>query len=226
MMRANIDAISAIAGMFILLPGILSAWILPDRAPPAEKTTLTDILNANSEYMAAHWPIVTFNALLVAFGSLTLLALILHPSRPTVAGAMRIGLSVLPFYILANIVQTLVVMSGLILFILPGVYLVARFLCIAPIVVVEGRHSPLAIAARSFQLTRGNGWRIILLLLVILFVAVIISTVVSLIVAIASSLLLPPDIGRFLGIVIGSVVETALAVAVTLVSASVYRQTH
>ncbi|MFT3967200.1 MAG: glycerophosphoryl diester phosphodiesterase membrane domain-containing protein [Sphingobium sp.] len=226
LMRANIDAVSAIAGMFILLPGILSAWILPDRPPPSDKATLADMLNANSDYMAAHWPVISGNALLVAFGSLTLLALLIHPARPTVANAMRIGLAALPFYMLASLLQTMVVMGGLFLFILPGIYLVARFLCIAPVAVVEGRHGPVAIAARSFQLTRGNGWRILLLLVVILFVAVIVSTAVSLVAGIAGALLLPPDLARFLAIFVGAAIEAGLAVSVTLVSASIYRQTR
>lgn len=226
MVRANIDSVSAIAGMFILLPGMLSAWILPDRPPPNEKSTITDLLNANSDYMAAHWPVIVLSALVVAFGSLTLLTLLLHPSRPTVAQAMRIGLSALPFYMLASLFQTAAVMSGLILFVLPGVYLVARFLCIAPVAVVEGRHSPLSIVVRSFQLTRGNGWRIILLLMVILFVAVFISTVTGLIVGIVGTLLLPPDLARFLSILVGTSIEAGLAVAVTLVSASLYRQAN
>lgn len=223
--RANLDTVSAIAGMFILLPGIVSSWLLPDRPLPDDKATITDILNANSAYMTAHWPLILLSALFVAFGSVTLLAQLIHPSRPTVAQAMRIGLSVLPFYMVANLFQTLVVMGGFFLFILPGVYLIARFICIAPVAVVEGRHGPLSIVARSFQVTRGNGWRIILLLMMILSAAVILSTLLSLIVGVAAALL-PADLARLLHIVAGSAIETALALAVTLTSASIYRQVH
>jgi hypothetical protein len=56
-------------------------------------------------------------------------------------------------------------------------------------------------------------------------VAVVISTVVGSIVGIAASLLLPPDIARFARLLTGSVLETALAVSITLVSAAIYRAT-
>jgi hypothetical protein len=224
MLRTNVDSISAIAGMFILLPGIVSAWLLPERALPAGNATIKDILNTNSDYMAAHWPFITVSAIVVAFGSLVLLSFLVDRRRPTVTDAMRSGLRALPFYMLASAIQTFVVVGGLMLFILPGIYLVSRFICIAPVAAAEGRRRPMAIIARSFQVTQGNGWRIILLLAVILFVAIIISTVVATIVGIGASLLLPPDIARLAEILAGTLVESGLAVTVTLVSASIYRQ--
>jgi len=224
MARANGDALTAIAGMFILLPGVVSGWLLPDPKRPGEGATLTDILNANSDYMAAHWPVVAVSALIVAFGSLALLALLIHPTRPTVAVALRLGLAALPFYMLASLLQAMVVAGGFMLFILPGVYLAARFLCIGPIVVAEGRRGALATLVRSFQLTRGNGVRIILMLAVILMLALIASTALGAVVGIASTLL-PPDLARFANILASSLIETGLAATVTIIGASIYRQT-
>lgn len=222
--RANMDAVSAIAGMFVLLPGLVSAWFLPERALPTDKTTPADILTANADYITANWPLITISAIIVTFGSLVLLSFLLDSARPTVSGALRHGLSALPSYMLASAVQTLAVAGGLMLFIAPGVYLVSRFLCIAPVAVAEDRRRPLAIIGRSFQLTHGNGWRIVLLLAVILLVAIVISTVLGTIIGITGALLLPPDIARLANLIVGSLVETALAVSVTLVSAAVYRQ--
>ncbi|MCE7795510.1 hypothetical protein LWE61_02945 [Sphingobium sufflavum] len=224
MTRANLDAISAIAGMFILLPGLVSGWLLPARALPDDKATAADVLNANAAYISANWPFLLASAVIVAFGSLVLLCLLLDRRRPTVADAMRLALRILPFYMVASAIQTLVVAGGLMLFILPGVYLVSRFICIAPVAVAEGNRRPLAIIARSFQLTQGRGWRIILLMAVVVLVAVVLSTVLGTIFAIIGALLLPPDIARFVNLLVGSLVETGLAVTVTLVSAALYRQ--
>lgn len=225
MARTNMDAVSAIAGMFILLPGLLSAWFLPERVMPNEKATAADILAANADYITAHWPLIILSALIVAFGSMVLLSFLLHASRPTVSGSMRHGLRVLPYYMLASAIQTFAVAGGLVLFVLPGLYLISRFICIAPVAVAEGHRTPLAIIRRSFQLTQGRGWQIILALAVVLLVAIVISTVLGTIVGIAGTLLLPLDVARFANILVGSLVETALAVSVTLVSAAIYRQT-
>lgn len=224
MARAGGDVLLPVAGMFVLLPSLLSTWVLPDRIRPPGQPTAEQLLSVNAAYIIAHWPILLLSALVVAFGSLTLLALLVHGDRPTVGRAMPIALTALPFYILANILQSAAVTVGLLLFVVPGAYLFARFLCVAPVAVAEGRHGPFAIMGRSLRLTRGNGWRILLLLLVILFVAVILSTVLSLIAGIAGALFLPPDIARFLTIFVATAVETAVAVVVTLVSASLYRQ--
>lgn len=224
MARANMDSLSAIAGMFILLPGLVSAWFLPERGLPTPKSSAAAILTANADYISANWPVIALSALVVAFGSMVLLSFLLHSTRPTVSDAIGNGLRVLPYYMLASLIQTVVVAGGLLMFIVPGVYLISRFLCIAPVAVVEEQRRPLEIVGRSFQITQGNGWRITLLLAVILLVAVVLSTVVGTIVGIVGVLLLPPDIARFLNILVGSLVETGLAVSVLLVSASIYRQ--
>lgn len=225
MARSNIDVLSALAGMFVLLPNLLSGWILPERQAPAGRpATFEDMLNANAAYITAHWPIMVANALIVTFGLLTLQAVLVHGERPTVARAMQIAVVVLPFYLLANIVQTAIVSVGLILLIVPGAYAFGRFLCAAPVAVAEGRRSPFAIVARSVELTRGNGWRLVLLLVVLVLVAAVVSTVLTLVFGIAGALLLPPDLARFLNIFVGATIEAALAVTIMLVGASLYRQ--
>jgi hypothetical protein len=223
-LRVNGDTLSAIAGLFILMPGIVSGWILPNRALPVGQITAADIMAANTAYITAHWPIIVANAVTVAFGSLALLVLLLHRSRPTVATTLRLALAALPFYVLASLINTLVVAGGALLFLLPGVYLAARLVCIAPVAAVEGLHSPFAIILRSFHLTRGNGWRIILLFGVIIVVAIIVASAIGALVGVAAMMLLPPDIARLVTIIVGSLMEATLAVVVAVTSGVVYRQ--
>lgn len=224
MLRANMDALSAIAGMFILLPAVAIDWILPDRPRLPRDATLIDMMNANSDYIAAHWPLMLLNALLVSFGSLAFLALIAHRSRPTVAQSLRIGLVALPTYLLANMAQSVLLILGAMLLILPGLYLVGRLICIAPVAVAEGVGNPLLLLSRSFQLTRGNGWRIVLLLVLVFLVAIVLSSALASVVGVIAALLLPPDIGRFVMILVRGCVEAGLAVVMLSVSAAVYAQ--
>lgn len=225
MARSNLDALSAIAGMFILLPGLVSGSFLPQRVLPKGSITPADLLASNMDYITANWPLITLNAIVVAFGSLVILSFLVMAGRPTVREAMQHGLRILPSYMLVSLVQTLVVAGGLVLFIVPGIYLMARFICIAPVTVAENPGRPLAIIGRSVQLTRGHGWRIILLLAVVLLVAIVISTVVGIVVGVVSAMALPMDMARFVSLLVGSILEAALAVTVTLVSAALYRQT-
>ncbi|MET0239973.1 MAG: hypothetical protein ABW184_08755 [Sphingobium sp.] len=224
LLRANADAISALAGMFILLPGIVSSWLLPEPKVLAAGASLAAILRANMDYMAASWPIFLLSALVTAFGSLSLLSLLVHRSRPTVATAMRMGLAALPVYLLASMLQTLVMVGGMMLFVLPGLYLGARLICISVVAAAEERRTPFALLTRSFQITRGNGWRILLLLSVMLIVSLVVSEAAVAVFGIVSTLLLPADIARLIGIAVSSLVAAAFSVAVSLVCASIYRQ--
>lgn len=224
MARTNADVLSGVVGMFMLLPSILSSWLLPDPARPAKKTTVADMIAANADYLAANWPVVLANAIVVGFGSLAVLTLLLNRDRPTVSASLRIALLALPLYLLANILQSLVAAAGLVAFIVPGLYLLARFICVAPVAAVEKQRNPIKILARSFAVTRGNGWRILFMMAVVLLVMTVISTALNTLFGLISTVLLPPDLARLLQTVVQSLCETALAIIVLLVSASIYRQ--
>jgi hypothetical protein len=224
MIRTNMDIMFGLAGMFILLPRILTGWLLPEPVAKNAKPTLTDLLAANSEYMAAHWPSMALSAIVVAVGSLALLALLIHRSHPTVADALRIALAALPGYILANLLQSAIVLAGLFALVLPGLYLIARLICIAPVAAAESTRNPVTIMMRSFAMTRGNGWRILLLLAIILGVALVVTSAIGAVTGITVKLLLPPELARLALIIVSALAETALAVVLLAVSASIYRQ--
>jgi phage shock protein PspC (stress-responsive transcriptional regulator) len=224
MIRTNMDIMFGLAGMFILLPRILTGWLLPEPVAKHAKPTLADLLAANSEYMAAHWPSMALSAIVVAAGSLALLALLIHRSHPTVADALRIALVALPGYILANLLQSAIVVAGLFALVLPGLYLIARLICIAPVAAAEPTRNPVTIMMRSFAMTRGNGWRILLLLAIILGVALVVTSAVGAVAGIAVKLMLAPELARLALIIVSALAETALAVVLLAVSASIYRQ--
>lgn len=224
MLRANRDAVSGIAGMFILMPGIISAWALPDPAPLPKNAGLADMLDANSAYVLANWPLITAAAMVVAFGSLSLLALLIDRDRPTVGQSLRIGLATLPFYMLGNLLQSFIIVFGLMLLVVPGLYLIGRFICLAPVVVAERTRRPLDMLRRSAELTRHNGWRLLLLLGITFLISRVVLSALRSVVGILAALLLPVDIGRLALIITSSLVEAVLAVVVLALSAAIYRQ--
>lgn len=223
MIHRDRDMLSAVAGMFMLLPMIVSGWLLPDPQPLREGATLADLLAAQIAFFVANAPVILTSGLIVTFGSLTMLVLLVHPSRPVVSDALRFGLRLLPLYLLANLLQSLVVFAGFTLFILPGVYLVARLVCIAPVLAAEEERRPVALLMRSWEITRGSGFRILLMLGIILLVAMIVSLALGAVVGILAGLALPADIARLVNIMAGAVVETGLAVAIMALSAAIYR---
>lgn len=224
MLRAHADMVSALAGMFILMPGILLGWFLPDPQPLPADATPWQRIAVQADWFSANAPAILLNGLCVAFGSMAILILLLDRRRPTVAEAMRAAIRALPIYLLANFLQSLAVLVGLLALILPGLYLAARFLCMAPVAAVEGLGNPVAVLGRSIDLTHGNGWRILLLLTAIMFVAVILSTALVTTTGIVGALLLPADLLRLVVIIVKTLVETGVAVVILGISATIYRQ--
>lgn len=220
---ANRDLLTALGGMFLLLPGIIADQFMaaPEKMSPDMAEQM--LLQRLADYAAANWPVLLIHGIVTSFGVLAIQALLLRHERLTVAESMRAALLVLPGYLIANIAQGLGVMSGLMLFLVPGLYLIGRLALIAPVAAAEGELNPLYILRRSAELTRSNGWRIFGMLAVIFVTMLIINLVFTSLVGVAAELLLPVDLANLAMSIVSSLMETALGVAVALVTAALYR---
>jgi hypothetical protein len=224
MLRANLDLISAIAGLFLLLPNIALPFLVTRPAAPPAHATPAQAAAYLSQLLGDNWPVFLGGTLLSTVGTLAILSLVMDRSRPTVAEALRAGLFALPVAILANVIQSAVVVAGLFLFIVPGLYLLARLALLSPVIVVEHERNPLTVIVRSFRLTRGNGWRLLLLLGVALVVGTIVSSAASSIAGILVGLLLPRELAQLTVGVVGGTIDCALAVTLVLLVGAAWRQ--
>lgn len=222
---ANRDLLTAVAGMFLLLPGILADQFMtsPEKMPvePGDPQVLQQL----ADYASANWQVLLLHGIVTSFGVLVLQTLLLRSERLTVGESLRAALPLLPGYVIASIGQGLGVMSGLMLFLLPGFYLIGRLALIAPVAAAEGETNPLTILRRSAMLTHGNGWRIFGVLAVIFATMMIVGLVATSLIGLAAELLLRADLADFVMSLVSGLLETALALVVVLVSAALYRAT-
>jgi glycerophosphoryl diester phosphodiesterase family protein len=117
----------------------------------------------------------------------------------------------LPRIIVAGILAGLGIVIGLILLIVPGLFLMTIWSLIIPVIVLEGRSAGEAFG-RSRELVRGNGWNVFGVI-VITFLALIVA---SIIVGIAT-FWLPDGVDRFVSDVISNtIVVPFVAVAWTM----------
>lgn len=83
-----------------------------------------------------------------------------YRDRPTSIGrSFQVALRLLPGLLGAVLLGGLFTTIGLILLVIPGIYLAVRFALVAPVVVVERRGGPTALN-RSGKLVHGSGWKI------------------------------------------------------------------
>lgn len=221
--NANRDLLSAVAGMFLLLPAIVSDQVMVGPQPVAKGASNEVIVAHLIAYFSTNWPVLLVYGLVTAFGALAIYVLLLRPGRLTVSESLRGALFVLPGYFIANILQSFAMAAGFMLFVLPGLYIIARLAVIGPAAAAEKLTNPIAILRRSVQLTRGNGWRIVVLFAIIFVIFIVVSTLINSLLGIALTLLLPGALGHLLLSIVSSLIETAMAVIFILVSAALYR---
>ena len=126
----------------------------------------------------------------------------------TVNQALPFFWSVLGASILAGIAITV----GLVLIIVPGLFLITIWAVIVPVIVIE-RSGALASFGRSRQLVRGHGWHVFGTLVLVYIIMLVADIVLELIFT-----ALPHVLGDGLGSIIsGTLISPFLAVVVTLV---------
>jgi len=112
----------------------------------------------------------------------------------------------------ASILAGIAITIGLILLIVPGLYLITIWAVIVPVIVLE-RSGALASFGRSYQLVKGRGWHVFGTLVLMYIILLAVSLVLGLIFS-----ALPHALGRGLSSVIsGTLIAPFLALVVTLV---------
>lgn len=220
LLQANAAAVVALAGVFIFLPALLMAYLLPYPEPADPKLIFTlwaEYLNANW-----HWFIIT--SIVGMVGAIAIFLLFLDPKRSTVGGTIATAVTILPFYFLASLVSGFMVGIGFILLIVPGLYLLGRLCAVTPVVVAEGQRNPIAAVSRSFELTQGNGWALFGLIILVALTASIIAGVVSTMLGIIFLLVAGQDVGTLLTKIVQTLGNAATVTLMYALTAAIYRQ--
>ncbi len=113
--------------------------------------------------------------------------------------------------VLASFLAGIAIAIGLVLVIVPGLYLMTIWAVIVPVIVIEGSGA-LASFGRSQQLVRGRGWHVFATLVLVYVILLVVKLVLGLI-----FLALPHVLGSGLSSIIsGTLIAPYLALVVTL----------
>lgn len=223
MLRANLGLLTAIAGVFLFLPALLIQRYKPqpEQSPGMEFPQFIELMSA---YIQDAWAWLLIANLLNMVGIISIYLLLLASPRLTVGSAVARALPILPFFYLLTLILNAAIGLGLLLLIVPGLYLLGRLVLASPVMVVEAPHAPLTSLQRSWHLSRGRGWTIALLVALVYVVAAVVSFAVR--VGIGSVLLLflgRDGVGGLLAAILEALVNAAAAVVATVLIAAIYR---
>jgi hypothetical protein len=242
LLKANRELILILAGLFFLLPNLVAAAFQPSALAGPE---IADAANAEPvirSWLQENGMVSLLLQIVQTIGLLSILALLAR-RRPTVGESIRTGVYAFLPAIAANLILAvgIILAAGVLLglFSLAGpagallaivllipvfVWLIARFAPLLPLFVFENIRNPLRAIARSWQLTKGRGWRIAAFLALLLVAAIIISIIASMLFALVTALVGNAELAQFVGLSLGVLIGAVLQAVAACVLAAIYRQ--
>lgn len=219
--QAMIDALRADFGVYFTLmaPFSLLVSMAVDLFGPEPPKT-----------MAEFTPRVAVTLLLIpsiigAIGQLALTWLVATPGG-TPRKAIGIALRTLPLYLLGVLIITPMTTLGLLLLVVPGLYLFARFFLLGPVLVIESTGTISALR-RSWALTAEASWTIVLfLVLAVLFVigASLLANGVGAALGLLFTALGLKSVGGFVVALVLATVSTLFTMASASAGVAIYRR--
>ncbi|WP_425228181.1 hypothetical protein [Sphingomonas sp.] len=150
-----------VAGVFWFLPLFALALLvpqppaLPDAEPGSQAATTYADQAINWVLLQGGW--IVLAQAVMTWGSAVFYLLYLDPARPDVRGAVERGVRLWPRFLLLGLVVGPLEPLGLRLFVLPAVWLLARFMLAAPALAAEAPLGVWRALGRSWRLSRGVG---------------------------------------------------------------------
>lgn len=186
--RADWEVLTAIAGLFVFLPQLATALLIP-MIPDTSKLVGVDPASpafeawrvAMEEWVQTYaiWWFLAFA--LAAFGQFALVAFYMASSRASVAEALLAALRSFPRFLLASIIWGLPLgFFSLIFMLVPFLLLpvlailMARMLLVGPVILATRSTGAVAAVGRSFTLTKGNTLALAGLVLTIIIVQLLV----------------------------------------------------
>ncbi|WP_114520681.1 glycerophosphoryl diester phosphodiesterase membrane domain-containing protein [Altererythrobacter sp. ZODW24] len=202
----NKDVVMIVAGVFFFLPYLVVMLAMPEVTAVMQgqfgDTQDPDAMMAAMQgAFQSYWWVFIVLGIIQYLGTLSLLALFTDHNRPTVGEAIGIGAArLVPYFVtvilmgvaiavIAGLLATLGAVTGVglvgfiavMLAFVVAIYLFIKFSQVAPVMAIEGTSNPIKALSRSWALTKGNSFRILLFVLLIFIPLFIITSIVSMI---------------------------------------------
>ncbi|PXA97311.1 hypothetical protein DMC47_14465 [Nostoc sp. 3335mG] len=225
--RRDRQVVVAVAGIFFFLPNLMLSLLLTMSKAPviADPATADDsaLLASIQAYLIDNAPWLLLQALAELVGIAVLLALLLDPARPTVADALRSVARRLPVLVAASLLVFLAKLGGLLLFLLPALYVIGRVFVVIPVLVAEPQRRFGDAMGRALALTKGHVLQLLGLSALLYFGAQLVALLLSSTAGAVSRSGGNPVTMAMLATAIAAV-GAALSTAFALVRATVYRR--
>jgi hypothetical protein len=219
LLRSHASLIATVAGVFIFLPALLTAYFLPQ----PEARNLSEMGRLWTEYASANWHWLLLSRLASMVGEIAIL-LLLFSRGISVGGAIAAAFALLLSYFAASVLANIAIGLGVLLLIVPGLYLLGRLGPLNSVLVAEARRNPVEALRRCWALTAGHGWAIVGLILIVAFAAAVVVAVATTLLGIVFILVAGQEIGQLLVLIVRTAGNAAMMTLLLVLSAALYRR--
>jgi hypothetical protein len=218
---AHRDHLLPLLGVFIFLPTLAMSLFV---APTEQFTPDWNGMQAAMDFVRANVVSLIGVRLIALVGTGAMLSLLVCREEQTVGRAIKLALIMLPGMFLLSLLTRLTIGAGFLMFLVPALYIAARTF-LAPVAMMgELHYNPLQAFGRGFDLSSGNGWRIVGLGAILLVVTTIAVQVASLLVGIVGTLLLDEGGTKILAALLAGLGEVVFELLLALFAAALYRK--
>ncbi len=222
LLKGNLEVVLPVVGVFLLLPAIIVGYMVPEPVmdPAAADGGMSLLMQYYSDL--APWLLMSTITSVIAYA--TIYALVFNPSRPTVGEAFSIALTFFFPMLIANILIMIAMTVGLILLIVPGIYLLIKFSLTGPSIVAENIKNPIAAMSRSWALTKGNSLYIFAFFLILGIVGGIAYFLSAMIFTAIFTMVLPASAAAIVSLIVKSILGAVLSTVFLFIAIAIYRQ--
>lgn len=158
-----------LAAAFLFLPQLLLSFGMRDI--PADATSIPEDMRFRFTLLLAL--VISFSVI----GQLTVAQMVLG-SGHSLGELLKKSLILFVPALAASLMQSIAIGFGLLLLLIPGLYLIGRLVLVVP-VIADGERDPVQALKRSWKLTQGEGFRVLFMVLGLLLAMLVVVLLMS-----------------------------------------------
>ncbi|RGP39867.1 hypothetical protein BPTFM16_00142 [Altererythrobacter insulae] len=239
----NRDLVIVLAGVFLFLPSLVLGVFAPGTELEAAAGDPDQLQAALAAFFNENWLLILVYTLISGVGTLSMLALLGRPQRPTVGEAIMIGVKALIPYIVATIIIGLIV--GLLASIVGAIGAIGgaavavilamvaiifvlliffRLILVGPIMAIEDTLNPIAAIRRSWSLIKGNTRYVAAFMVLLVIALLVLSLVVGMVFGVIGALVPSGTVALWVTALFDSLVGAIGSTVFLAIYAAIHRQ--
>ncbi len=188
LLKGHREAVVAIAGFFLFAVTWGFAFLVPQ--PNLDGVEIwADVVEILRAYFQANWMYIIPVTLVGSYGGFVIYVLLTDQNLSKVGDALTNALTRFVPYFIASLLLGWLTLLGVAAFLIPGLYLVARFVVLPAVMAAEPQLGIIGSIKKTGSVTAGAGWATLLLLFVVALVTWLVSLVANLIIGLLCVLL-------------------------------------